>query len=334
MSRLMILDGLRQFEKSLVNGYFITNYNNEVPMDIIKLCTIFCFILDEFNETIPSNCEEINMEGLNNTIVNVQFDNVEHTIMQKQKKIVIARNLIKPNTGKYHWKLNILSMSNIGNGVKIGFINKQNATFSCKMRHYYSVKYSTWKRNAKLYHLYFDSDTMKTNIISEKYKHSPITDTANDKMHYQLAIQFRTDTMIELIEYNASNWYSYNINNEMDSNENGLMQIGLANCEFDKNIKLKYYENALKINPNIELWNDLYLQNLNALQKYDCGYNYAIKYKKGMNGIAELAESFIAQKQIEKGFELLSLLSDSQLILTKSNLRYGYCLKQKTENKK
>ncbi len=252
MSRLPFLDGLRQFEKSLVNGYFISNYSNEVPMDVIKLCTMFCFILDEFNETIPSHCLDINIEGLNNTIVNRDINNMQNR--PKVKSMVLGRHLIKPNTGKYHWKLKILNMSKTGNGIKIGFINKTMAmaTLSSKMRYYYSVKYSNWKREGKIYDLYFDYDEMKTSIISAKYSHSQMTDKAIDKMNYYLAVQFRTNATIELIEYNASNWYLHSINNEMTSNKNGLMQIGLANCEYNKNIKLKYFENALQMNPNIE----------------------------------------------------------------------------------
>ena len=65
MSSVKSTENLRWFEKSLVHGYWIINYNGYTPIDIIQLGLLYCFILDEFAVNDKnSKC----ILGLNNTI--------------------------------------------------------------------------------------------------------------------------------------------------------------------------------------------------------------------------------------------------------------------------
>eukprot|EP01083_Nonionella_stella_P047239 126432_1 len=323
MSHLKAVDRLRPFEKSLIRGYFKTNYAKYVPRDIFRLCLLFCFMLDEFSTIVPPNSKGVSIEGLNNAAIKMKYSSSSNPVIT-----VIGRNIIKPNSGQYHWQLKVSNLSKNTGSIKIGWLDAHHPRSDVKptITHPFSVASNTAHKN--IFNFYFDTDCMETCTMHQHYQSSKITESfSNDASDYYFAIQFIGCTAhVQLLEYHESNWYC------KQNNSGHMMDIGLANCTYDETLKIKYYRNALRMNPSVTQWHNCYLLHLNGVGEYDTAYAHAIKYKKGMDGISELAESLIENRDIAKALALLSLLTPQQLNRTQSNLRYGYCLKQLGDN--
>eukprot|EP01083_Nonionella_stella_P122293 367895_1 len=110
---------LRPEEKYLVHGYFVLTFDQYTPKEIIDLCTLYCFVLDEFESNTANNIE---VKGVNHctAVIHAYLDRMPNGFM-------FTRNIID-TPGKYHWAFEVT--------------NAQNATFDFQL---WQSKYQSTK---------------------------------------------------------------------------------------------------------------------------------------------------------------------------------------------
>eukprot|EP01084_Bolivina_argentea_P163462 284378_1 len=305
MSTWQLIKSLRSFEKGLINGYFTINFAANIPCDIINLCSLYLFILDEFDSESALQC---NISGLNNTVAS--FKNTNESTIKMAK--VFTHQKIKP-TGKYHWQLSISSFN--GKNLEFGFVNNHLPSG------HFRIKPCPSQR---IIDIYLDTDNKTISINTQYYRDQKQLAIDHATGEFQFFINaFDTQAfVIELLQYDNSNHYIHILSKYP---QHITSNIGYAQCIFNSNDKIKHYEIALKQFPYVESWNDAYLECLIDNKQREQAYKHALKYKKGVNSIAKLINYYARKEKNEYGHNLSSILTDEQLVFHDLCFQAAYC---------
>eukprot|EP01084_Bolivina_argentea_P213733 362912_1 len=301
MSLLKATKSIRFWERSLISGYFMTNCDKIIPSEIIQLCILYCFILDEFDST--NNNTHSKIYGLNNTITDCE-------VIESNPIHIYSRNTHQP-TGIYHWTFKIShSVTTI---LSFGFMQNN----ECIGTHQISLW--TWsfliRQSERIYHVYLDTINNVSAFTFEsgdigKYTTEDLKKLDNMNPFKLYITVLKGKATIEMTNFRNSNWYTTQL---LHNKTDPIANVGYAQCLYDIKQRIKHYSIALNGFPDVELWNGQYLSCLMTLNEYDKAYEHAIIYQKGQYEINQLSERYFFQHEYAKSYELFQLINIKEI---------------------
>eukprot|EP01084_Bolivina_argentea_P152586 266157_1 len=288
------------FATTLLHGYCRLNFNNNIPNEIINLFTFYCFILDEFEYSIP------NLTAIPNEQETILINN---TIVTATDTYLLTRNSLKP-IGQYHWSFKI---TNCAAWITFGFIQND---------HYitgYKANPSDKWNDLIIFHVYFNCDTMTVVYDFEvnQYYHNGSTielklNTFND---FKLCLHLINSATIEMIDFSDVNWFIH------QTDIDAITHIKYAESVPEIHEKIKHYSIALTQHPTVESWNNYYLNCLQKNDQHEKAYIHAMSYKKGHRAISKLIGYFCVHPKIKQNRKYIEYSHQLCRILTNKELK-------------
>eukprot|EP01083_Nonionella_stella_P062181 161755_1 len=314
MSTLSLVSSLRSPEKDLIHGYFRIHFSDNAPSDIIHLCLLYCFILDEFDTEYSMKAT---IQGFNHCTA---FIPASVSSEAYDETFIACHNLIQP-TGKYHWAFTVTPNANDKTATQT------DASISIGLLQNHSFRQIYHTITAKV-DIYIDVEEQTMTAVNSTLIHTPYTTPlryqSDEDTRLMLSIGCKPSTSytVEMVEYHHSIHFLHHLQiNPSDAVSN----VGYAQCVHDPAQRMKYYATALRMYPFVEDWNNEYLSCLIHIGQHNKAYDHAIQYKKGATSIAKLIEYFCNESQDELSYNLCQLLSDEQLQAHELVFQSAYC---------